>query len=135
MESFIELRKLPRNRLFCALGRNQKQGFDVQLLCISSSRVTIEEHYYLILPSGWAPVICMSSWRTPMLAQRFVTTLSLLLGGFAMAQDVAPTPAPSFGSKEDPKIKADKPSSPALPLSATLMLTAAQRNGPSRPFY
>ena len=46
-----------------------------------------------------------------MLAQRFVTTLSLLLAGFAMAQDVAPTPAPSFGSKEDPKIKTDKPSS------------------------
>ena len=46
-----------------------------------------------------------------MLAQRFVTTLSLLLAGFAMAQDVAPTPAPSFASKEDPKIKTDKPSS------------------------
>ena len=46
-----------------------------------------------------------------MLAQRFVTTLSLLLCGYAMAQDVAPSPAPSFGSKEKPTINADKSSS------------------------
>ena len=46
-----------------------------------------------------------------MLAQRFVTTLSLLLSGLVMAQDVAPTPAPSFRPKEPPKVKGDKPAS------------------------
>ena len=56
----------------------------------------------------------------------------------ATREAIARTPAlPNLGQTRLPELKseADEPSSPALLLSATLTLTAAQRNGLPRPFH